>query len=1225
MAQQVFGPAAVVSVLNRAFTNTSPSNAVFNNQVATAGVTDASQLAFAQSFGAPFATGKTAAELSAMVMMNLGLDNEALATALTDYITANGTQNIGIIAYQLASILSGLENDATYGAAAKAWNAEVTGAYEYSSNPKNTTASSGSTNGNEAPSSTVLTTGQDILTGGAGADNFRGVAGQPVGNQEQSTFNSSDIIDGGAGQDALILNLVGNYNGGARVKGIETLTLGTNVAAAVNVFSSVFDFNVNQGFNEISDVQTIEYDQIDAGEALQVRNIVKTAGADGTELATLLWDNEAGTTAGTIDATYRSSAVTGATVQKVILDDVAASNVNFNSGRLNFGSGVETLSIDSGGANGTTTNTLNNSFNFDGRAADLVSGSADGVNDNGALTKVIVTGAQAFGRAAGVVTGDTVGEANFGLTNRALANGDVGLTNTVASASNLISVAGTVTEIDATAADGGVAMRFVGRADNGAVNVTFKGGKAIDYIEFERGNINASGGEGADTFAFINNALTSYDFGSADTIVGGVGVDTIQLGVNGVGSVVANTTEFNNKTGIDVLDLRGNVNNVTLADAFVAAADAGTFTVRTDKIVQTSGEVAANATPSLANNNRAAEDNSVNTIVLTELADNRAIKFIGGSGKDQVVVDNASANQFTELDGGSNTGTAATGTLGFNDSLTVVNTSVLDDNDVKNIKNFEFVNLVETIVGNSSFNLSLSEQFVLANANGLVIGSTTGTFGQRLNAGDVVNLEVSDLQTAANSGVLKASLAARTINVTDLLNAGVTVNYQVNGVTVSSGAAVPAFLVGRIVTNVAPDATILDDVAGAVAGGGAAGVIGAATIGTLAAGGVVMGTAASENYNATVAVAAATTLDAAGGVDSVTLTNAGAVAVAATITNVETLVLAAGGNAVTFAGTGFSNVVGGAGTDDVTLDTTVGAPLFVAGGNVSLGGSGDTLRIVGAAAVNKLAGSVLDGGAGDDVIIISIGAVDLSTATITGFEQLQTGGQAVTLTAAQFSGFSAGTTGNGAITLATAGAVNVGLLNAGTTYNLSQFGNSITVSSLNAQTINGNIGNDTIIGGSAADTITGGNGVDVLTGGLGADTFAFGVSGSGTTVGALDRITDFNTGGADKLTFGANTVVLAADATALVAGSGAGANVQTSAGGVVTFAAADSTLALKIAAVQADVQLDAANSVAYFVDGANGYIYYAGAAVGNADDQFIELTGMASLITITGGATTVLV
>ena len=157
MAQQVFGPAAVVSVLNRAFTNTSPSNSVFANQVATAGTTDASQLAFAKAFGAQYAVGKTAADLSALLMTNMGLNNALLAAALTDYIAANGTQNVGIIAWQLSSILSNLENDATYGAAAKAWNTEVTDAYQYSSDAANTTPSSGGTTGNEASKSFVLT------------------------------------------------------------------------------------------------------------------------------------------------------------------------------------------------------------------------------------------------------------------------------------------------------------------------------------------------------------------------------------------------------------------------------------------------------------------------------------------------------------------------------------------------------------------------------------------------------------------------------------------------------------------------------------------------------------------------------------------------------------------------------------------------------------------------------------------------------------------------------------------------------------------------------------------------------------------------------------------------------------------------------------------------------------------------------------------------------------
>ena len=89
------------------------------------------------------------------------------------------------------------------------------------------------------------------------------------------------------------------------------------------------------------------------------------------------------------------------------------------------------------------------------------------------------------------------------------------------------------------------------------------------------------------------------------------------------------------------------------------------------------------------------------------------------------------------------------------------------------------------------------------------------------------------------------------------------------------------------------------------------------------------------------------------------------------------------------------------------------------------------------------------------------------------------------------------------------------------------------------------------------------------------------------------------------------------DATALIAGS----NVQTTSG-LVTFAAADNTYALKVAALQADAQLDTAGYVAVFNDGGNAYVYYAGAATGNTDDQIIQLTGITAA-SVAGGATTI--
>lgn len=180
---------------------------------------------------------------------------------------------------------------------------------------------------------------------------------------------------------------------------------------------------------------------------------------------------------------------------------------------------------------------------------------------------------------------------------------------------------------------------------------------------------------------------------------------------------------------------------------------------------------------------------------------------------------------------------------------------------------------------------------------------------------------------------------------------------------------------------------------------------------------------------------------------------------------------------------------------------------------------------------------------------------------------------------------------------------------------------SITLTTATGQvtTISTGAGNDTIVASLGTDLITGGLGADTMTGGGAVDTFAFGTNGSiiGTS---MDVITDFNTAvAADILTFnGATTVLLGADTTALVAGS----NVQQSAGGVITFHATDNSLALKIIAIEADVELDAAGSIAIFVDGTNTYVYYAGTATGNGDDQLIQLSGITSLTTILVGATT---
>lgn len=143
----------------------------------------------------------------------------------------------------------------------------------------------------------------------------------------------------------------------------------------------------------------------------------------------------------------------------------------------------------------------------------------------------------------------------------------------------------------------------------------------------------------------------------------------------------------------------------------------------------------------------------------------------------------------------------------------------------------------------------------------------------------------------------------------------------------------------------------------------------------------------------------------------------------------------------------------------------------------------------------------------------------------------------------------------------------------------------------------------TIEGSGFGDRLVASTGADTFTTGAGADVVAFGAQGS--LVANIDTITDYT---AQTFDFTGSALLLQAGGAAV-----AGTSVQTSAAGKVTFAADDDTLGEKIAALQADTRLDAANAVAVFSHDSDAYVYYAGTATGNADDQVVRLQGRSIL------------
>jgi len=236
MAIQVFGVPAAVVFLNRAFNDASPSNLIYQNHVAAA---TANLAGWCNDFGASFATLSDSA-LATRVLGNLGLlPNATLEAALADYYRANGAGNRGFVTYQLASILSTLEGDATYGAAASAWNNEVAASYTYSANAANTTSSSGNTN--LTAQSLTLTTDVDTVTGGAGDDT---ITGSTVNGG--TTFSDGDIVNGGAGTDTLTLTAGGSATTVA-LNGVEVVDvrlLQTQTAIAT-LWSGVQSLTIN--------------------------------------------------------------------------------------------------------------------------------------------------------------------------------------------------------------------------------------------------------------------------------------------------------------------------------------------------------------------------------------------------------------------------------------------------------------------------------------------------------------------------------------------------------------------------------------------------------------------------------------------------------------------------------------------------------------------------------------------------------------------------------------------------------------------------------------------------------------------------------------------------------------------------------------------------------------------------------------------------------------------
>ncbi|MBH1976916.1 MAG: hypothetical protein I8H67_01005 [Comamonadaceae bacterium] len=627
MPATIIGNPAVVTGLYQAFNGKAAGYNVYTNNLAYAAQNGPA--AYAAEIGKGFAN-VPAATLAASVLTNVGIVNATLQDALVQIFTAYPASARGQIVLNLVNLLTNLEGDAVYGAAATNWNKTVADNNAYSSNPTNVVDTV------VDASSVTLSAGADVLT----AKIFNAVqVYTPGGDDRINSLQNDDVLTGtGAGSrlDATLGNA--GDNGANRI---------TPTMTNIETINARFDSNVAMilDLQDTTGTKAVNVTRINTGVNATVDNITEGTTNDlsvknsQNPVNNVSFNYLDAALVGTADAVSLevSNVVTNTLAVQSITGNTAASQ-GFESMALTASGspstigdlqahGLKTLTID-----GTATSlTLNNVTTANVGGATLSKIDASAFDGNLSINLTGVLNAQTKGTSGvDIAVNVLTGKGNDTLR---LTDDSIGANDTVNAGEGTDTLAFTAGATRILAAAPGAGVTNVEGVE--AITVT----RSNSTLGADVLTVNMDRVTGDQTTTLTNASATAADGNVTFNLLNAGAVEamgvTLRHSSTGNNNINQNTVNLDVAAGVTTAGLTiADGNNTDMRFNFILAADSDVAVSATSAITNL-----GNTTNTVANVTLTDNDSEDNTVALAEVARHFGTVTVAGSSAKTLNLD----------------------------------------------------------------------------------------------------------------------------------------------------------------------------------------------------------------------------------------------------------------------------------------------------------------------------------------------------------------------------------------------------------------------------------------------------------------------------------------------------------------------------------------------------------------------------------------------------------